>query len=79
MKSLADRMRLFVQGQVTWPDPDRHGNARCASCRHVAVHLDSSDHPTDRARCALVKALTGKRGLLFYHETARACTKYERR
>lgn len=75
---LQKRMALFVIGQVTWPDPDKHGSARCTACRHYNVHLDGNERPTDKGRCALVSAATQRKGLLFFGAKALACSKFER-
>lgn len=75
---LQKRMSLFTTGQATWPDPDKHKNARCTECRQYAPHLDRDNKPTDKGRCIYVRALTGKPGMLFEGQRALACGKFER-
>jgi hypothetical protein len=73
---LEERMALTKPGQVTWAKPEL--GRRCETCVHM---VDRSEREMKgvkvaRARCALVKAHTGKRGLEFAVQGAIACSQY---
>lgn len=78
MTDLAVRMTLFTKGQLTWPEPDL--NKKCIQCEHVQrvpkeelnqYVMGGADH-----RCALVKAHTKKKGVIFNPHKAIACPKF---
>jgi hypothetical protein len=69
---LHERMTLTVKGQLTWANPEM--NAKCDLCTHFKP--DEKKKPL--GLCALVKAHTRKKGVLFLGENAIACSKFER-
>lgn len=76
---LAERMTLTVKGQVTWANPEL--NKKCISCEHIqkvpASELNQYVLPGMTHRCALVKAHTHKRGVIFNASKAVACSMYK--
>jgi hypothetical protein len=68
--TLAERMAVTKEGQVTWVDLLRF--ERCHQCRYFGKTKG------EKGRCALVKAHTRKQGKEFIRQ-ARVCSKYEAR
>jgi hypothetical protein len=70
---LQDRMRMTVDGQVTWADPSKE--AKCSSCRHIGKHKKPKLFKEDQ--CKLVFLISRQHGVPFDAKKAIACSKYE--
>lgn len=70
---LVERMNLTKEGQVTWAQPEI--GKKCIDCKHMLLSPMPSQHR--KHICALVKAHTGKVGILYDGNRAIACSEFE--
>lgn len=69
MTELAERMRLFTPGQITWPEPEI--GQRCSTCAHA------EEAGRGKIRCGLVGSRHKAKGLAFDGHRATACPQYK--
>lgn len=71
MTDLAQRMKLHVPGQLTWPEPEL--GRTCSEC----AYFQTADFKTPgKGRCHLVRAHQNVSGLGFDGASATACPKF---
>lgn len=75
--TLAARMALTAEGQITWVDLTRRET--CKQCRFYGSAGITRGKQKGFGRCSLVKIHTRKAGVPFDGPRARACGKFEAR
>jgi len=69
---LTERMQKTVPGQVTWANPDL--GRKCLDCAHLTPAPQTKGKPMHI--CALVRVVSGKKGIPYDAVRAIACSKF---